>query len=308
VIGMFRGTVTGRSHQNTGFVVLYRELRSHLRHFNGSEWLVLTALVLDADENGFCCPSVARIAGVTGLCEKSVRSAINGLCTVNLRGFPVLQVEKRHDRKRRATSNAYRILPEGFPDIEPGSEVPEPDWSACDEPEDGNFYQDEESVPVNFGGVTSLKYKDNSIDTVPPIVPPDPVNFTEPDTAKPKRQSRKRDSVKMPSETDPARGLFVAYRQVLYGPAVADAFTLGEWRGAHHVLRSMQASGVTPDQVENGTRFLARKWRDKNMVTINALWKHWTASQATPDALEATRDLVERSGEIFDMVVGWQDS
>lgn len=312
MIGMFRGTVAGRSHKNTGFVVLYRELRSYLKHFNGSEWLVLTALVLDADENGFCCPSVGRITAVTGLCEKSVRTAVQGLCTVNLRGFPVLAVEKRYDRRRRATSNAYRILPEGFPDIEPGTEFAEQDWSECDEPGGGNSYRDEEPseelVPVNFGRVTTLKYKDNSIDTNPPIVPPDTVNLTGTEIEKPKRQSRKRDSVKMPSETDPARALFISYRKVLFGDDVAEAFTLGEWRGAHHVLRSMQQSGINPDQVEAGTKSLCRKWGDRNMVTINALWKHWTASQATADNLSATRDLVERSGEIFDKLVGLQES
>lgn len=309
MIGMFKGTVAGQSPKGTGFVVLHRELRSFLGRFNGSEWLVLTSLLLDADENGTCCPSVARITGITGLSEKSVRTALKSLCEVNLRGFPVLRAERRVSKSGRRTSNLYRIMPDGFPVLGEDEQVGEPDCTS------GNFYQTDdeeistgEGLAVNFGEYTPLKYS-NTENTNPPIVPPSPVNFTGGEEEKPKRQSRKRDSIKMPSDTDPARELFVAFREALYGDEFAEAFALGEWQGAHHVLRAMQGAKVTPEQVRFGVRTLLTKWGgNTSMVTMNALWKHWTASQVGSDQLGATRRLVESSGEIFDKVIGWRNS
>lgn len=307
MIGMFKGTVAGRSPKGAGFVVLHRELRSFLSRFNGSEWLVLTSLLLDADENGTCCPSVARITAVTGLSDKSVRTSLKSLCTVQIRGFVVLRAEERRSASGRKTSNLYRIMPDGFPELGESDQVGEPDCTS------GKFYRQEddqepenESPPVNFGEYTPLKYNYTE-NTYPPIIPPPAVNFTGGQEEKPKRQSRKRDSIKMPNDSDPARDLFIAYREEVYGIEFAEAFTLGEWRGAHHVLRSMQGAKVTPDQVRMGTRTLLARWNGNiSMVTLNALWKHWTASQTEVDQLGATRKLVERSGEIFDQVVGWQ--
>lgn len=307
MIGMFKGTVAGRSPKGTGFVVLHRELRSFLARFNGSEWLVLTSLLLDADENGTCCPSVARIAGVTGLSDKSVRTALKSLCTVEIRGFAILRAEPRYSKAGRKTSNLYRLMPDGFPVLDESETIGEPDCTS------GKFYREEESeteeddsLAVNFGGYTPLKYK-NTENTNPPIVPPSPVKITAEPEEKPKRQSRKRDSVKMPKDDDPARALFIAYREAVYGIEFAEAFTLGEWQGAHHVLRAMQGAKVTPEQVRHGVATLMSKWNgNASMVTINALWKHWTASQTAKDQLQATRQLFERSGEIFDQVVGLQ--
>ena len=297
MIGTFKGTVAGRSPKGTGFVVLHRELRSFLRTFSGSEWLVLTSLLLDANENGMCCPSVARIAGVTGLSDKSVRTALKSLCTAEIRGFTVLRSEARYSDSGRKTSNMYRIMPDGFPELGDSEKVGEPDCTS------GKFYREDEendteilSLPVNFGGYTPFKYNYNTT-TLPPIVPP----------SEPKRPSRKRDSVKMPKDDDPARLLFVAYREALYGEDFAEAFTLGEWQGAHHVVRAMQGASITPEQVRLGVRTLVAKWGKSSMVTLNALWKHWTASQVMPDELQATRQLVETSGEIFDKVLGLHD-
>ena len=81
----------------------------------------------------------------------------------------------------------------------------------------------------------------------------------------------------MPVDDDPSKALFIAYRSVMH-PAHASAFLLGEWRGAHHVLRSMQGAGITPDQVRFATQNLLKKWGKPNLVTINSLWKHWTTA------------------------------
>jgi len=108
----------------------------------------------------------------------------------------------------------------------------------------------------------------------------------------------------MPKQDDPAHLLFVSYRSALYGDSVAGAYTLGEWRSSHHVLRSMQGAGVTPEQVFAGTHRLKAQWGNATMVTINALWKHWTASQVAPNSVDAVASLIERSDDIYDRVMG----
>lgn len=288
MIGMFKGAVsTTEGRNNTGFVALAHELRAYLKDFSGSEWLVLTALALHADENGHSCPSVASLSAVTGLSGRSVQEAIKSLSTANLRGYCVLRSEKRVDRSGRCTSNGYAILPDGFPKRE-GAESAEAPADFAGAPA-----KNDRVDPANSAGSLTLKYIHKEVDT-PPIVPP--------------KGRTKRDSIKLPGDADPARALFVAYRSEAFGQGSANEFTIGEWRAAHHVLRAMQAAKVTPDQVARGTRKLMQSWGNPSMVTVNALWKHWTASQVTSDPLAATRAVVDKAGEMFDSFVGFDKS
>jgi pentatricopeptide repeat protein len=112
------------------------------------------------------------------------------------------------------------------------------------------------------------------------------------------KKGTKRESIKMPVDDDPAKALFLAYRAVVFTDAMlATHFMLGEWRGAHHVLRSMQAAGVTPEQVSIATNNLVKKWGGrKDMVTLNALWKHWSTAinNEKTDLVSSTISQVDR--------------
>jgi hypothetical protein len=239
MIGMFKGSHVTQQRSNKGFVVLYHELLPFLKTFTGSEWLVLTALALRADETGYSYPSVSLICDDTGLSERIVRQAIKTLSMVTVeRPKPVLSVEERHVESGRRTTNGYVILPDGF----------------------GEGAKTAREEGAKNAGVITLKNIHKEVDT--PIVP---------------TKGTKRDSIKMPVDDDPSKALFIAYRSVIH-PAHATAFLLGEWRGAHHVLRSMQGAGITPEQVTFATQNLLKKWGKPNLVTINSLWKHWTTA------------------------------
>ena len=112
------------------------------------------------------------------------------------------------------------------------------------------------------------------------------------------KKGTKRDAIKMPVDDDPAKALYLAYRSVVFSdPLIQSSFLLGEWRGAHHVLRSMQAAGVTPEQVSLATNNLVKKWGGrKDMVTLNALWKHWSTAinNEKTDLVSTTISQVDR--------------
>jgi hypothetical protein len=239
MIGIFKGSHVNLQRSNRGFVVLHHELLPFLKQFTGSEWLVLTCLALRADETGYSFPSVSLICDDTGLSERIVRQAIKTLSTATVeRPKAVLSVEERHVESGRRTTNGYVILPDGF----------------------GEGAKTAREEGAKNAGVITLKNIHKEVDT--PIVP---------------TKGTKRDSIKMPVDDDPSKALFIAYRSVIH-PAHATAFLLGEWRGAHHVLRSMQGAGITPEQVTFATQNLLKKWGKPNLVTINSLWKHWTTA------------------------------
>ena len=239
MIGIFKGSHVNLQRSNRGFVVLHHELLPFLKQFTGSEWLVLTCLALRADETGYSFPSVSLICDDTGLSERIVRQAIKTLSTATVeRPKAVLSVEERHVESGRRTTNGYVILPDGF----------------------GEGAKNAREEGAKNAGVITLKNIHKEVIT--PIVP---------------TRGTKRDSIKMPVDDDPSKALFIAYRSVMH-PAHATAFLLGEWRGAHHVLRSMQGAGITPEQVTYATKNLLKKWGKPNLVTINSLWKHWTTA------------------------------
>jgi hypothetical protein len=82
-------------------------------------------------------------------------------------------------------------------------------------------------------------------------------------------------TVTMPKDDDPAAQMYRSYRQVMGFPI---EFSQGEWQGVHLVLREMIRAGVTTDEVERRTRNLLNQWEKKQMVTVRALWKHWSSA------------------------------
>lgn len=276
MIGMFTGASVGKRRLQKGFVVLHHELLTYLKDFTGSEWLVLTCLSLHADETGYSYPSISLICEETGLSERIVQQSIKSLSAVTeKRQYIVLRVQERHATSGRRQSNGYSILPDGFGGDGEGAENDTVEGAKSDTGEGAK------NVPP-----ITLKNIQKEEDT--PIVP---------------KKGTKRESIKMPVDDDPAKALYLAYRSVVFTDRLmATAFMLGEWRGAHHVLRSMQTSGVTPEQVEYATRNLVTKWGGRrDMVTINALWKHWTTAVTT----EVKPTLIENAISQVDRL--WQD-
>lgn len=268
MIGVYNGSALGKKKTEKGFVVMYHELRYFLKDFSPTEWMVLSCLALHSDGDGFSCPSIATISQETGLSERTVIQATKSLSTGESRGYTVLRVEERYCKTGRRTSNGYVILPDGF------SRGAENDTVEGAKNNTGEGAEND----------TIITLKNIHIEVNTPIVP---------------KKGTKRDSIKMPTDDDPAKALYLAYRSVVFTDILmVTAFMLGEWRGAHHVLRSMQAAGVTPEQVERATRNLVNKWGGRrDMVTINALWKHWSTamtSEAKQDWVSTVQNQVDR--------------
>lgn len=258
MIGLYNGSSLGKSKKEKGFVVMYHELRSFLKDFTPTEWMVLSCLALHSDSDGFSCPSIATIAEETGLSERTVVQATKSLSTPTTRGYTVLRIEERYCKTGRRTSNGYVILPDGF----------SKDQVEGAENNTGEGAENSTGEGAENNTIITLKNIQKEVNT--PIVP---------------KKGTKRDSIKMPVDDDPAKALYLAYRRVVFtDPLFHTAFMLGEWRNSHHVLRSMQAAGVTPEQVEHATRNLVNKWGGRrDMVTINALWKHWSTAMSVQE-------------------------
>jgi len=272
MIGIMSGSQIGTRKQYTGFVMLSHELRSRLKDFTPSEWMVLTCIALHADQNGLCCPSVSLIAQETGMSERLVQNAIKSLSTGEIRGYTVLSCRARHTASGRQTSNIYEILPTGFGE------------GANSAPGEGAKIDRGEGAKID----PLITLKNIQKEEYTPIVP---------------KKGTKRDSIKMPVDDDPAKALYLAYRSVIFTDALMQtAFLLGEWRNAHHVLRSMQAASITPEQVAFATRNLVEKWGGRrDMVTMNALWKHWSTAMATEVKQNLVQNVISQADRL------WQD-
>jgi hypothetical protein len=276
MIGMFTGASIGKRRLQKGFVVLHHELLNYLRDFTGSEWLVLTCLSLHADETGYSYPSISLICAETGLSERIVQQSIKSLSAVTpRRQYVVLRVDSRHAESGRRTTNGYVILPDGFDKAGEGAEIATVEGAKSDTGEGAK------NAPI-----ITLKNIQKEEDT--PIVP---------------KRGTKRDSIKMPVDDDPAKALFLAYRSIVFTDVlIRTHFMLGEWRSAHHVLRSMQAAKITPEQVEFATRNLVEKWGGRrDMVTINALWKHWSTAMTTEHKATLIDNVIDQADRL------WQD-
>ena len=112
--------------------------------------------------------------------------------------------------------------------------------------------------------------------------------------------------VGLPKDDDPALILYRAYREALSYPL---EFSVGEWQGVHLVLREMIRSGVTADEVGVRTRNLLRQWKQSTMVTVRALWKHWSAAASEnrstlPSAMKKVTDINDMASAALRAVRG----
>lgn len=264
MIGLFQGSLINKKRLSKGFVVLHHELLTCLKDFTPSEWMVLTCLSLHADETGFSCPSIALIAEETGMSSRLVTQCIKSLSTVTTRAYTVLRVDQRHCTSGRQTSNGYVILPDGFSASTEGEGA-----------EIGGGEGAEIDPPITLKNIHKEEY-------IPPIVP--------------HGGTRKR-NVKLPNLDDPARELFIAYREVFMDTPKAEMFTLGEWQGVHIALRQMVHHGVTATEVAERARCLIGKWQKPHMVTLFALWKHW--GTADPTSVAFGTNNVSQADRVF---------
>jgi hypothetical protein len=217
--------------------------------------MVLTCLSLHADSTGFSCPSISRIADETGMSSRLVSQCIKSLSTVTTRTYTVLRVDTRHTDSGRQTSNGYVILPDGFASTigGEGAEIDRGEGAEID-------------TPITLKNIHKEEY-------IPPVVP--------------QRGTRKK-TIKLPNLDDPARELFIAYREVFMDTAKAELFTLGEWQGVHSALRQMVHHGVSEAEVAARARCLIGKWQKPHMVTLHALWKHWATADSSSASFGTT--------------------
>jgi hypothetical protein len=260
MIGIFNGrSFHSSGHKDVAWIQMDTQMLKHMHLFQPSDWMVLCCLAMHVGSTNVCWPSLAKLATETGLSEQTVKAAIKRLSVVKIDGHRVLIVSDRHTPSGRQTSNMYVVMPsdeqlDQFEGEGRGIEIT---------PQEGDKNHTPHYIEQETEG------------TISPISP----------------QRGQRKGVQLPKDDDPALPLFLAWRNEIF--PFAEAYTLAEWRKAHHVLRQMVHRGVTPGQVMLASRTLAGKWREREMVTINALWSHWTAATAPtlPKAMIAVRQV-----------------
>lgn len=252
MVTIFNGrSRTASTSQDTSFIQVEHKMLKHLKSFSGNEWLVFTALALHIDNEGRCFPSMARIMHVTGLSAPTIRAAMRGLQSKEIEGSAVLTVNERFAEGNRQTSNEFVLFP-------------------------------------GFGGEKPLEGEGKDSCTGEGVKTLDPFNKNQ-DEQDSSLQKRTRGKIsKMPKTDDPAYLLYMSFRRAR---GWDDDFNLGEWQGVHLLLREMVRAGVTPDDLYYRTYNLMGQWKTESMVTIRAVWKHW--STATTPAIVA----VPRSGK-----------
>lgn len=273
MIGVFSGRSYGSRIENVTFIRMETELIENLHQFQPSDWMVLTCLMMHIGQTNVCWPSLAKLATQTGLSEQTVKTAIKRLCTVTVGNQRVLAVSERYAENGRQTSNLYIVMPT--------NEQLE-DFKVEGEGKDITPLEGTTFIPP----ITLNQIKK---EVITPIVP-------KPAKAK----------VGLPKDDDPALALYRAYREAL---RFSYEFTIGEWQGVHLVLREMIRSGVTADEVGIRTRNLYRQWAKPQMVTVRALWKHWSAAASDnkstlPSAMQKVTDINDMASAALRAVRG----
>lgn len=260
MIGVFSGRSYGSRVENVTFIRLETELVESLHLFQPSDWMVMTCLMMHIGSTNVCWPSLAKLASHTGLSEQTVKTAIKRLCMVTVGTQRVLAVSERRAENGRQTSNLYIVMPtqEQLDDFE------------------------KEREGTDFISLEGTSF-------IPPIT----LNQIKKEVITPIVPKKAKAQVGLPKEDDPALFLYQAYREALSYPL---EFSQGEWQGVHLVLREMIRSGVTADDVSVRTRNLLRQWKQSNMVTVRALWKHWSAAASDnrstlPSAMKKVTDI-----------------
>jgi hypothetical protein len=280
MISIFKGGTRSLSALDPSqtFVQVHHAILPHMKSFTASEWMVFSVLSLHMDGNGFCFPSIATVATLTGLSVPTVRRAIEGLTSLEIDGHRILACRYRHDKSGRQTSNGYILFPdavgEGIKNIRG----------------EGASFEREEGI---------------KIDT--------PINKNKKEQESQGTDIKRSRQVKLPPQEDPGRMLFEAYRFVVYPELMASEFNLAEWASARHVVYQMHQRGITPQQVENAASTLIRKWNGRrDIVTIHALWKHWSAAttgtpvvaQGQPGKGRSMQDVAVSAIDVFRKVSG----
>ncbi len=273
MIGVFSGRSYGSRVENVTFIRLETELVENLHLFQPSDWMVMTCLMMHIGSTNVCWPSLAKLARQTGLSEQTVKTAIKRLCTVTVGSQRVLAVSERRAENGRQTSNLYIVMPtqEQIDDFEK-------------QREGTNF--------ISLEGT----------DFIPPIT----LNQIKKEVITPIVPKKAKPQVGLPKDDDPALILYQAYREALSYPL---EFSVGEWQGVHLVLREMIRSGVTADEVGVRTRNLLRQWKQSTMVTVRALWKHWSAAASEnrstlPSAMKKVTDINDMASAALRAVRG----
>ena len=276
MIGVFTGRSYGKRVENVTFIRIETELVENLHLFQSSDWMVLTCLTMHIGQTNVCWPSLAKIAKQTGLSEQTVKTAIKRLCAVTVGSQRVLAVCERRTESGRQTSNLYVVMPTH-------EQVAEFESANLQGGEGTNFISVE---GTNFIPPITLNKTYKEIDT--PIVP-----------KKAKREAQ------LPNADDPALLLFMSFRRAR---GWSDEFSAGEWQGVHLLLREMVRAGVTADDVYYRTYNLMGQWKTESMVTLRAVWKHWTsagtAKTTLPSAMRKVKDISDTASTALRFVQG----
>ena len=285
MITIFNGrTRSLRTSEQSSFVQLEHRILQHMNKFTSSEWMVLCALSLHADQEGVCFPSIPRLMKSTGLSAPTIRAAIAGLETKEIEGCKVVSRRMRFQDGRQ-TSNEYVILP-GY------------QGESILEGEGKDSYRGEGkeiSTPINKNQLEQESI--NNITSVPEVV-------------EPKAPTKKRSKVSLPKDDDPARELYIAFREWKYPSLQASDFNVNEWKSVYFILYQMVNKGISGETLKNACQNLTNKWGNADMVTINSVWKHWsTATQltttiGTPLKKATTRDHATSAVDVMKFVKG----
>ena len=247
MINIFNGNKRGTSDSSpkATFVQFTHDILPYLKLFSPSDWTVFCALALHMDSSGFCFPSIHLLCEITGLSGATVRRAVDNLCGIAIDDRPILSRRFRYDRNGRQTSNGYVLFPDPV-----------------------------EALKNERGeGLNSDRGEGINSDT--PIT----LNKNHKEQEPQGRRIKTRKAPSIPDIMDPGRQVFEAYRSVVFPELDPTQFTLGEWIGARHIVYQMVSKGFSPDLVKQATQTLVMKWGGKrDIVTINALWKHWSAA------------------------------
>lgn len=276
MIGVFTGRSYGQRVENVTFIRIETELVENLHQFQPSDWMVLTCLTMHIGQTNVCWPSLAKLATQTGLSEQTVKTAIKRLCTVTVGGQRVLAVCERRAENGRQTSNLYVVMPTD-------EQIREFEGTVQTTGEGQNF--------ISHGGT----------DFIPPIT----LNKTYKEINPPIVPQKKKRETQMPKTDDPAYLLYIMFRRAR---GWDDEFSAGEWQGVHLLLREMVRAGVTPDDLYYRTGNLMGQWKTESMVTLRAVWKHWSSAGETkatlPSAIRKANEIANTASRALRFVQG----
>lgn len=272
MIGVFTGRSYGQRVENITFIRIETELVENLHLFQPSDWMVLTCLTMHIGQTNVCWPSLAKIATQTGLSEQTVKTAIKRLCTVTVGSQRVLAVSERRTASGRQTSNLYVVIP-----------------------------TTDQIIEFEGAGEGTNITPVEGTDFIPPIT----LNKTYKEIDTPIVPKRTKRDVQLPKDDDPALLLFMSFRRAR---GWSNEFSAGEWQGVHLLLREMVRADVTADDVYQRTCNLLGQWKTESMVTLRAVWKHWTSagtSKATlPSAMRKVKDISDTASMALRFVQG----